>query len=89
MCNIQTTYFNLLQKITICIDISIFLKKEGVTNFQQMFQKPNLMPLSVLGQKLFLEEFNGRILIHMTYFYNFLAFKIFKNFHRQVMQGTK
>ena len=51
-----------------------------------MSQKPSLMSLSVIGQKLLLEETVCHILIHMTHFYNFLAFTIFYNFHRQVMK---
>ena len=61
------------KKFTICIDVSIFLKKEEVINFQQI----NISETYTNIVQCYRSEIIGRILIHVAHFYNFLAFAIF------------
>ena len=61
------------KKITICIDVSIFLKKEEVINFQQI----NISETYISIVECYRSEIICRILFHVAHFYNFLAFAIF------------
>ena len=74
MHKIKTRYFRKLQKITICIDKLIFLKKEEVINFQQInapssIQYAGIKTFYLLEYRNILSPKFIKILNHIKSFY--------------------